>query len=77
MELQDVVLEISQNYKVNLLTEYLSELAKLFHNYYDKYRIIDEKNIKTTETRLVLITGVKMALEKGLKLLGINAPEKM
>ena len=77
LELQDVVLEISQNYKVNLLTEYLSELAKLFHNYYDKYRIIDEKNIKTTETRLVLITGVKTALEKGLKLLGINAPEKM
>ena len=77
LELQDVVLEISQNYKVNLLTEYLSELAKLFHNYYDKYRIIDEKNIKTTEIRLVLITGVKMALGQGLKLLGINAPEKM
>ena len=77
LELPDVVLEISKNYKINLLTEYLSELAKLFHNYYDKYKIIDEKNANTTESRLYLISGVKLALEQGLKLLGINAPEKM
>lgn len=77
LELQDIVLEISKNYRVNLLTEYLLELAKLFHNYYDKYRIINEKDKKITEIRIHLIKGVKLALEQGLKLLGINTPEKM
>lgn len=77
LELPDIILEISKNYRVNLLTEYLLELAKFFHNYYDKYRVIDEKDIKTTRSRLIIIAGVKLALENGFKFLGINAPEKM
>ncbi|MFN3921436.1 MAG: arginine--tRNA ligase [Caldimicrobium sp.] len=58
------------------LVYYLMELASLFHEYYNKFRIIgDDENM--TLDRLALCKGCQIILKEGLELLGINSPEKM
>ncbi len=58
------------------ITYYLLELAKQFHEYYSKYRILSD-DLSLTCARLNLCLGCKIVLKKGLELLGVFAPEKM
>jgi arginyl-tRNA synthetase len=58
------------------ITYYLMDLASAFHDYYTKYRIIqDDKELM--QARLALCEGVRKVLRQGLDLLGVSAPEKM
>ena len=58
------------------LTFYLHELAGIFHNYYNKHRVLSaERDI--TLARLLLVKSVRMVLRSGLSLLGVSAPDKM
>ncbi len=60
-------------YKV---TYYLIDLASAFHDYYTKFRIVqDDRELMLA--RLALCEGVKRVLKQGLELLGVSAPEKM
>ncbi|MDR3071743.1 MAG: arginine--tRNA ligase [Endomicrobium sp.] len=57
-------------------TAYLIRLADLYHNFYEKCRVLsDDANL--TSARLKLIEGVMITVQNGLHLLGISAPEKM
>lgn len=58
------------------VTFYLQELAAMFHQYYHKYRIITDDAAVTT-VRLLLCQAVRIVLRHGLKILGVQAPEKM
>ena len=58
------------------ITYYLQELAALFHSYYNKHRVISDDRTLTT-ARLCLCRAVQIALEDGLKILGVRAPERM
>lgn len=62
--------------KPYLITSYLYELASLFHKYYTEYKVLGEDK-RLSEARLYLISSVKIVLANSLKLLGIQAPEKM
>ena len=58
------------------ITYYLMDLASAFHDYYTKYRIIqDDEDL--TQARLALCEGLRRVLKQGLDLLGVSAPEKM
>jgi arginyl-tRNA synthetase len=58
------------------VTFYLTELAGLFHPYYNTTRVVsDDKGL--TEARLLLCEAVKAVIGRGLALLGISSPEKM
>jgi arginyl-tRNA synthetase len=58
------------------LAIYLQELARIFHNYYQKHRVVtDNKNL--TSARLSLIQATGVILSEGLNLIGVSAPEKM
>jgi arginyl-tRNA synthetase len=59
------------------ITTYLIELAGDFHSYYEKNRIIDEKDTITTSARLLILKGIKKTLQKGLDIIGVTAPQKM
>ena len=59
------------------LPTYLMELAGLFHSFYDKHKVVDEENPKTTQLRLFILRGVKFVINEGLNLIGVSAPEKM
>jgi len=58
------------------ITFYLNELASVFHSYYNKNKVISD-NKELTAARLFLIKAISIVLENALKILGVNAPEKM
>lgn len=68
---------ISKSCEINKITNYLLNLAKLFHSFYGKCQIINDKNIKLSQQRYWLCVAIKNALASGLKLLDIRAVESM
>jgi len=72
----DVIKSVVNTYGVHLLAEYLLDISKTFHSYYQKYRIVgEEKNL--TYARLVLAKSLLLIFELTLSLLNISLPEKM
>ena len=61
-------------YSPNLLCNFLHDLAQKYNSFYNTNRIIDSDN---EELRLALTFGVGQVLKNGLKLLGIQTPERM
>ena len=58
------------------LANYLKDLAADLHSYYNAQQfLVDDEVIKLA--RLALVAATSQVLSSGLKLLGINAPEKM
>jgi arginyl-tRNA synthetase len=58
------------------ITFYLQELAKMFHSYYHKYKVITD-DIDTTKARLSLCLATRIVLKDALTILGVTSPEKM
>ena len=55
----------------------MNELAKVFHNFYTKHRVVMDDSIALTKARLELVSAVKTVLANGLSLLGVSLPERM
>jgi len=72
----EVVEEAALAYEPHRLTFYLQDLAGLLHNYYFKHRVITE-DASRTSSKLFLLKQVKMVIQSALKILGVNAPERM
>ncbi len=70
----EVIVSAAQNYSPNLLCNYLYELAQEYNSFYNKEKIIGSENEKL---RLALTFAVAQVLKNGLKLLGIETPERM
>ena len=74
--------DIAKAMEPHRLTYYLTELASLFHKYFNmgtndpEKRIVGEEK-KVSQARLCLAHGVRQVLSTGLNLLGIQAPERM
>jgi arginyl-tRNA synthetase len=74
--------DICRSLEPHRLTYYLTELASLFHKYFNlgnknpEHRIV-VADAALSQARLTLVAGIRMVLKNGLGLLGINAPERM
>jgi len=77
LKFPDLVEEISKNYAVHYLPQYVIGLADKFHSFYSECRVIDENNLELTARRLELVKAVKIVLAETLRLMGIHAPDKM
>ena len=75
-EFCNVVEVASEKREPHLITNYLYELASLFHNYYGKHRILTDDVLISSE-RLCLIKAVGITINNALKLIGVDAPSKM
>ncbi len=73
----DVILETYQSFSPSKITSYLEELAHDFHLFYTHNTIVDPKNPELSNARLNLSKAVQIVIRKGLRLLGVNAPERM
>tara|TARA_B100000315_G_C14587915_1_gene594148 strand:+ start:1618 stop:3261 length:1644 start_codon:yes stop_codon:yes gene_type:complete len=58
------------------IANYLQEVANRFHKFYSECRVVTE-DTALSSARLLLISATKNILANGLKILGINAPERM
>jgi arginyl-tRNA synthetase len=66
----------ADNYEPHQLTYFLRELATLFHRYYNSSNFLDvEPSVRNA--RLAMIAACRQVLSNGLKLIGVQAPEKM
>ncbi len=72
----DIVKGSAISMEPHRVTFYLTELAGIFHPYYNKQRVVTD-DIPLTNARLYLCEAVRTVLENGLKLLGVSSPEGM
>ena len=59
------------------ITNYIHKLAELIHAFYTECRVIDRDNLDVTSSRLALCKSAKIVLKNALRLVGVNAPERM
>lgn len=59
------------------LVEFLNGLAKDFHSFYTKHRVVSEDDLGLTKARLTMVEGIKTVLASGLNLLGLSFPDRM
>jgi arginyl-tRNA synthetase len=79
-ELPQIVQSIvsMEEYPVHYLTYYAIDIAKAFHAFYDKCRVIDENDLEMTSARLKLVEATKIVLGIVMgDLIGIDTPERM
>ncbi|MBI2451247.1 MAG: arginine--tRNA ligase [Parcubacteria group bacterium] len=72
----EILEETAQNYQIHRLTEYALDLAGVFHDFYEKTRVISE-NKELTRSRLALVFSVQIVLNNLLSILGITRPKRM
>ena len=75
-EFTEVLVSAALKKEPHLITNYVYELASMFHNYYGKHKILTD-DIKMSEKRLSLIKTVGITITNALRLIGVKAPEKM
>jgi len=66
----------AEYFEPHRITNYLEELAALFHKFYTDCRIIGSEE-KLAEARISLAVAVQIVLKNGLSILSVSAPEKM
>ena len=71
-----VVRLAARDYDPSHINRYLTELAGDFHRFYTACRIRGEEP-RVAAARLKLADDTRMVLKNGLKLIGVDAPEKM
>ena len=59
-----------------LITRNIIDLAQAFNKFYHEYPILVE-DPELRKARLLLVLCTKIVIKTGLKLLGIESPEKM
>ena len=72
----EVVPQVLNDFRPNILANYLFELANAFHAFYEACPVLKaDEPIRSSRLALSGLTG--RVLEKGLNLLGIKVPDKM
>ncbi len=72
-----LVVEAAGELSPALISNYIYELAREFNQFYHDYSILGEEDKKIRDFRLKLTSVTGRVIEKGLWLLGIEAPERM
>lgn len=76
-EYPSVVKAAGENFAPSLIAAYVYELAKQFNGYYHDHSILKEEQADVCCMRLRLAQQVARVIRLGMKLLGIDVPERM
>lgn len=76
-EFPSVLQESAVQYNPALIANYVYELTKSFNRFYHEYSILKEEDEKVKNFRLVLAKQCSEIIKKGMKLLGIDVPNRM
>lgn len=72
----DIIKNAAEKNEPSILSRYLIDVAQAFSSFYNENRIVGEEK-ETQDARLYITNMVGSVLKQGLKLLGIDVPEKM
>jgi arginyl-tRNA synthetase len=70
------IAEAAQSLSPHRIIRYVYELASEFHSYYKAERVITE-DVRETQAKLVLFLALGHTLRNALRLVGVDAPERM
>ena len=74
--LRDVIIEAGEKYEPSILTRHIVDMAQAFNKFYhDEHILTDDKDER--KAKLALVVAAKTAIKNGLRLLGMEAPERM
>jgi len=73
----EVFLDAAENLRPNVIADYANALADKFNRFYTKLPVIKAKSLGLSDARLALVDATKIVFGNALKLLGIEAPERM
>src|SRR5207253_2897926 len=72
----EIVPQVLNDFRLNILSNYLFELANSFHTFYEACPVLkSDEPVRSSRLSLCDLTG--RVLQRGLKLLGIDVPERM
>lgn len=72
----DVILNAGEKFEIQIIPEYLREIAQAFHSFYHECRILGVYEA-LQQARLWLCQATRTILKNGLTILGVTAPERM
>lgn len=76
LQMPEAIEDTARDFQIQRIPHYTLELARAFHHFYEKHRVISD-DAALTAARLALVEAVKIVLGSTLSLVGISAPEKM
>ena len=76
-EYPNYIQKAANDYAPSVIANYCYDLAKTFNSFYAELSVMNEENQELKDFRLALIEQVAATLKKGMKLLGIDVPERM
>jgi arginyl-tRNA synthetase len=72
-----IFLESAENLRPNAIADYVNMLADKFNKFYTKMPVIKAESVELSDARLALVDSTRIVFSNALKLLGIEAPDKM
>ncbi len=76
LQFGEVLPQVLEDYRPNVLANYLYELASTFHGFFEACPVLKSEG-DTRTSRLALCDATARLLKQGLALLGIEVPERM
>ena len=76
-EFPGLVAKAAKTRKPNIVSEYIMNLVKLYHSYYNVARVNNPDDPALTNQRVGLVMALQITLRNALALLGVSAPESM
>ncbi len=77
LQLGEIVPLVLEDFRPNLLANYLYDLAIIFHAFYEACPVLKAEGAERRDSRLVLCDVTGRVLGTGMGLLGIKSPERM
>lgn len=71
------VAEAAEQYAPSIVAQYIYDLAKQYNRFYTEVAIFNEQDKDVLAFRIALSHAVSATIKSGMKLLGIEVPEKM
>ncbi len=69
--------EAAEAYAPSIIANYVYDLAKEYNRFYAEVAIFNEQDSQALAFRIALSQKVAQTIQKGMRLLGINSPERM
>ncbi len=76
MEFPSIIENAVSTFEIHRLANYLYDISGLLHKFYHNHRIITD-NKQDTNSKIVLLFGVRAIIRRGLKMMNVNAKERM
>ena len=72
----DVIREAARKYEPSMITRAVTDIAQAYNKFYYEHRILDDDE-RVAYARVALTKVTRLVLQRGMYLIGMEAPERM